>query len=56
MKKDILKTYEFVPEAYRQKFRRCAKRDDQTRVEFAGEEELLLEKLLTSKEVTKKYW
>ena len=50
VKKDILKAYELVPEAYRQKLRSCKKWDDQTHVEFAREKELLFEKWLTSKE------
>jgi len=44
-----------VPEAYWQKLRSCKKWDDQTHVEFAREKELLFEKWLTSKEVTKNF-
>ena len=35
VKELILKAYELVPEAYRQKFRNCRKENDQTHVEFA---------------------
>ena len=35
VKELILKTYELVPEAYRQKFRNCKKENEQTHVEFA---------------------
>ena len=55
MKKAILKPYELVLETYWQKFRNCEKRDDQTHVEFAREKELLFEKWLTSKDVTKHF-
>ena len=35
VKELILKAYELVPEAYRQKFRNCKKENEQTHVEFA---------------------
>ena len=35
VKELTLKTYELVPEAYRQKFRNCRNENDQTHVEFA---------------------
>ena len=35
VKELILKAYELVPEAYRQKFRNCSKENDQMHVEFA---------------------
>ena len=35
VKKNILKAYELIPEAYRQKLRDCRKELDQTHVEFA---------------------
>ena len=35
VKEVILKAYELVPEAYRQKFRNCRKEHEQTHVEFA---------------------
>ena len=39
VKELILKGYELVPEAYRQKFRDCRKEHDQTHVEFARTKE-----------------
>jgi hypothetical protein len=42
VKEAILKAYELVTEAYRQKCRSCRKRDDQTHVDFAREKELCL--------------
>ena len=39
VKELILKAYELVPEAYRQKFRNCRKENDQTHVEFARTKE-----------------
>jgi hypothetical protein len=42
VKEAILKIYEMVTEAYRQKCRNCRKRDDQTHVDFAREKELCL--------------
>jgi hypothetical protein len=53
--KAILKAYELVPEAYRQKLRNCIKQDDQIYFEFASKKELLFKKWLTSKEVTKHF-
>jgi hypothetical protein len=52
VKEAILKGYELVTEAYRQKCRSCRKRDDQTHIDFDREKELLFEKGLTSNEVT----
>lgn len=49
VKSEILKAYELVPEAYRQKFRSYRKFESQTSVEFAREKEDLLDKWLTSK-------
>jgi hypothetical protein len=51
VKKAILKTYELVPEAYRQKFRTCRKQDGQTHVEFSREKEVLFDRWCSSKEV-----
>ena len=51
VKETILKAYELVPEAYRQKFRQCKKQDNQTYVEFAREKETLFDRWCTSKEV-----
>ena len=55
VKQAILKAYELVPEAYRQKFRNAKKLYDQTHVEFAREKEQLFERWLTSKEVDQNY-
>ena len=55
VEKAILKAYELVPEAYRQKLRNCIKEDDQIYFEFASKKELLFKKWLTSKEVTKHF-
>ena len=43
VKELILKAYELVPEAYRQKFRHCRKENDQTHVEFARTKEQLFD-------------
>ena len=50
VKELILKTYELVPEAYRQKFRDCRKEHDQTHVEFARTKEQLFDRWCSSKE------
>ena len=47
----ILKAYELVPEAYRQKFRKCRKEHDQTHVEFARTKEQLFDRWCSSKDV-----
>ena len=44
VKEAILKAYELVPEAYRQKFRNLRKKEGQTFVEFAREKEILFER------------
>uniref|UniRef100_A0A3P9C6A9 Gypsy retrotransposon integrase-like protein 1 n=1 Tax=Maylandia zebra TaxID=106582 RepID=A0A3P9C6A9_9CICH len=44
VKSTILRAYELVPEAYRQKFRACRKFDSQTFVEFAREKTVLFDK------------
>ncbi|VDI14070.1 Hypothetical predicted protein [Mytilus galloprovincialis] len=49
VKQEVLKAYELVPEAYRQKFRSYKKFDSQTYVEFAREKEDLFDKWLTSR-------
>ena len=41
VKAAVLKAYELVPEAYRQRFRNAIKSNDQTFVEFAREKERL---------------
>ena len=47
----ILKAYELVPEAYRQKFRNCRKEHDQTHVEFARTKEQLFDRWCSTKDV-----
>ena len=47
----ILKSYELVPEAFRQQFRNCRKNFDQTYVEFARIKEQLFDKWCSSKKV-----
>ena len=44
----VLKAYEQVPEAYRQKFRNSTEDDRQTYVEFAHEKERLFDRWCTS--------
>ena len=51
VKKEILKAYELVPEAYRQKFRNCKKTDEQTYVEFARDKDILFNRWCGSKDV-----
>ena len=51
VKEAILKAYELVPEAYRQKFRNYLKYDCKTHVEFAREKENLFNRWCHSKEV-----
>jgi hypothetical protein len=51
VKGEILKTYELVPEAYRQKFRRFQKPYQVTHVEFAREKKTLCERWLASQKV-----
>ena len=49
VKELILKGYELVPEAYRQKFRNCEKDSNQTHVEFARNKEQLFDRWCCSK-------
>jgi len=49
----ILKAYELVPEAYRQKFRNAGKQSDQTYVEFARTKEQLFYRWCDSKKINK---
>ena len=49
VKEVILKAYELVPEAYRQKFRNCRKEHEQTHVEFARTKEQLFDRWCSSK-------
>ena len=51
VKEAILKAYELVPEAYRQKFRNNLKYDSKTHVEFAREKENLFNRWCHSKEI-----
>ena len=51
VKEAILKAYELVPEAYRQKFRYYLKYDSKTHVEFAREKENLFNRCCHSKEI-----
>lgn len=55
VKREILKAYELVPEAYRQKFRNTRKTPEQTHVEFARELEQLFDRWLLSKQVEKDF-
>ena len=48
VKELILKAYELVPEAYRQKFRDCRKEPNQTHVEFARTKEQLFDRWCSS--------
>ena len=51
----ILKAYELLPEAYRQKFRNCRKENDQTHVEFARLKEQLFDSWCFSKKICSDY-
>ena len=51
VKEAILKAYELVPKAYRQKFRNYLKYDSNTHVEFAREKENLFHRWCHFKEV-----
>jgi len=51
VKSAILKAYELVPEAYRQKFRATKKGTAQTYVEFAREKQNLFDRWCASKEI-----
>ncbi|XP_062567274.1 uncharacterized protein LOC134229543 [Saccostrea cucullata] len=51
LKKNVLKAYELVPEAYRQKFRNYKKFNEQTHVEFAREKQNMFERWCTCKNV-----
>ena len=52
VKSAILRAYELVPEAYRQKFRNHSKSSNQTYVEFAREEETLFDKWCVASQAT----
>lgn len=51
VKQAILKAYELIPEAYRQKFRNCRSLEGHTYVEFAKEKETLFDRWRISKEI-----
>ena len=55
VKELILKGYELVPEAYRQKFRNCKKDSNQTHVEFARNKERLFDRWCYSKKIDQNY-
>ena len=55
VKEVILKAYELVPEAYRQKFRNCRRENDQTHVEFARTKEQLFDRWCSSKKIGSDY-
>ena len=55
VKELILKAYELVPEAYRQKFRNCRKENKQTHVEFARTKEQLFDRWCSSKKIESDY-
>ena len=55
VKEVILKAYELVPEAYRQKFRNCRKENDQTHVEFARTKEQSFDRWCSSKKIGSDY-
>ena len=52
VKQAILKAYELVPEAYRQKFRNFQKFETQTHLEFARQKERLFDRWLRAQEVS----
>ena len=55
VKNAILKAYELVPEAYRQKFRGTTKGYNQTHVELARQKETLFDRWCTSKEISENF-
>ena len=55
VKELILKGYELVPEAYRQKFINCKKDSNQTHVEFAKSKEQLFDRWCCSKKIDQNY-
>ena len=55
VKESILKAYQLIPEAYRQKFRNYKKEGDKTHVEFGREKERLLDRWCDSEEIKKDY-
>ena len=55
VKKLMLKAYELVPEAYRQKFRNCRKENDKMHFEFARTKEQLFDRWCSSKKIGSDY-
>ena len=55
VKELILKGYDQVPEAYRQKFRNCKKDSNQTHAEFARNKEQLFDRWCCSKKIDQNY-
>ena len=55
VKELILKGYELVPEAYRQKFRNCKKDSNQTHVEFARSKEQSFDRWCCCKKIDQNY-
>ena len=55
VKELILKGYELVPEAYRQRFRNCQKESNQTYVEFARKKVQLFDRWCNSKKVNQNH-
>ena len=55
VKELILKGYELVPEAYRQRFRNCQKESNQIYVEFARKKEQLFDRWCNSKKVNQNH-
>ena len=55
VKAAILKAYELVPEAYRQKFRNYKKDDKQTYVEFVNQTEMYFDRWCSAKKVVSDY-
>ena len=51
VKAAILRSYQLVPEAYRQRFRQSSKTDRQSYIEFAREKETLFDRWCAAKEV-----
>ena len=51
----LLKAYELVPEAYRQKFRNASKLQNQTHVEFARQKENLFDRWCMSNTIEHDY-
>ncbi len=55
VKREVLKAYELVPEAYRQMFRKSTKLPNQTHLEFAHHKEILFDRWCNSIRVEKNF-